>query len=151
MNWPTAVTMLLPMPLSASNCWEAQALTLSKMPWLFSASVMLLPPGIISIAPRRMFPALRSTLALVIGLKPMITVSIVKPGIAAALPANHSRGLGRLGNSKRWTSGLVCEETVTSGLRRAVRGAILRRRPLLNRVRQFVRDQFLAFGCLGLE
>jgi len=43
---------------------------------------MKLPPGISSISPRRMLAALRSAERMLIGLKPMISVSSRNPGMA---------------------------------------------------------------------
>ena len=109
---------------------------------------MSLPPGISWIAPRRMLPALRSTRALVIGLKPITTVSIVKPGMFAALSAKYSRGLWM---PRKSTLHLRRDALGDVDRGAALDDVALRRGALLDGVRQLVRDQLLAAGALRLE
>ena len=88
---------------------------------------------------RSRLTALRSTARMLIGLRPMISVSSVKPGTLAASSASPSRMSPR---PRRCTAPPAAASSVRSSLRCDV--AALRRGALLHGVRQLVRDQLAA-------
>ena len=86
-NSSRAALNIAPVIPSVLICCSTQFPTLSKIPWLSSACVISAPPGMNSIAARRMFVGLRSTLDMLIGLIPITIVNIRKPGMMFALSA----------------------------------------------------------------
>ena len=76
-----------PSAASVLICCAAQLATFSNAPLLSSACVTSPPPGMNSMAARKMLAGLASTEAMLIGFTPITMVNSRKPGMMLALSA----------------------------------------------------------------